>query len=412
MVRFRLSSPRRESANVPAASTPDSVRTGASATEAAITTLDSETEKISGFRKLFPVRPPDSKKLLKSQVETLSDENAQLQAQLEEKRAQLVALEMEIHELKCAAVMRMQKSDAVPEPTPASQAPAQAPPPEAPRRCNCIDGALRTYNEVVARISRKSVPDLSTQAAVCATALQPPLQRQQSLRELEAAATSSVHYTAAVGLHEIVFISKLHRAVLRKRREKQNDNKFLGFIQIPGSAPSLPPHAAHFVGKWRTIRRENFDGFLRMQHFSWAIRKIAEKIIPEATWYVLEDVLHVDIVCPGARTMHKVMEEGEQDVVDPNSKVKYRVTTYWEGAQLCTSEFTPGGEYNSGNPIVCKRSVSNEGLLISVSPHHLSKFHPSLLTHTRPRALILPPTARMPARTYVSGVGAHTHSGT
>ena len=102
----------------------------------------------------------------------------------------------------------------------------------------------------------------------------------------------------------------------------------------------LPESAKPMIGRWRTIRTENYDEFLKIFNMSWCawpeqkatygcqcalvrpprspspvsptcrprrpIRKIAEQIKPQPTWYEEEGVLHCSTVCSGATTIHRV----------------------------------------------------------------------------------------------------------
>ena len=94
-----------------------------------------------------------------------------------------------------------------------------------------------------------------------------------------------------------------------------------------------------FLGSWRTVRTEAYDGFLRLYNMSWAVRKIAEKIRPEPTWFVSEDVLYCRTVCPGASTILKRFEEGASVFEDPNLGCTWQVSGILAQRRECACAF-------------------------------------------------------------------------
>ena len=183
----------------------------------------------------------------------------------------------------------------------------------------------------------------------------------------------------------------------------------------PRRAP--PESAGRFLGRWRVAEQVGYDSYLKIYNMPWAVRKVAVRMRPEATWFWDDGALQCTIDCPGAKTIHKSYEEGESMHEDENFNlvwqvrnrvacgrgggeggrgggrsavltplarqlwtrlpcvavarqppargVRTQVDTWWDEDKLITQEFTPCGGCNGGKPIVCTRWVDYTDRLVA-----------------------------------------------
>ena len=83
--------------------------------------------------------------------------------------------------------------------------------------------------------------------------------------------------------------------------------------------PVLPPCALNFVGDWELVSQDNYAEFLKeVVGLSWAVRRIAEHIIPTPAFHIEDGMLHCTTCCLGAKPVHEMLETGDSIWHEPN----------------------------------------------------------------------------------------------
>mmetsp|Transcript_34300 Transcript_34300/g.90201 ORF Transcript_34300/g.90201 Transcript_34300/m.90201 type:complete len:171 (+) Transcript_34300:2-514(+) len=125
----------------------------------------------------------------------------------------------------------------------------------------------------------------------------------------------------------------------------------------------LPASAEDFVGEWEFIEQENYDDFLREAvGMTWAIRRIAQYIIPTPSFHIDRGVLHCATTCLGAKPVYETLESGESTWYEPNLDVEYLVKGHWEGDAYVNVRSSR--KMNSGKPTTQTRRVNADGELV------------------------------------------------
>ena len=144
----------------------------------------------------------------------------------------------------------------------------------------------------------------------------------------------------------------------------------LGKYQIAGwdARTPLPAEAARFVGTWTQIATENYEAYLtEVVGLNFVVRKIALRVKPKPTWSIdpERNELRCHVECFGAKPMEECFRADEEqcEVSDPNlAGQTWQLRNYWsEGC--CITEKSCAAQ-NCGKPILVKRSVTPDGLLV------------------------------------------------
>mmetsp|Transcript_13731 Transcript_13731/g.32790 ORF Transcript_13731/g.32790 Transcript_13731/m.32790 type:complete len:464 (-) Transcript_13731:117-1508(-) len=137
-------------------------------------------------------------------------------------------------------------------------------------------------------------------------------------------------------------------------------------IMVPSSGnQTLPAAAESFVGEWAMLEQTNYDEFLKEAiGMSWAVRRIAQYIIPTPAFHIQDGALHCVTTCLGAQPVHEILEVGESTWYEPNLGVEYSVTGRWEGDAFVNVRRS--SKVNHGRATTQTRRINEAGELVIV----------------------------------------------